>query len=186
MFLYRDEYYNDQSEDQGLAEVHPRQAPQRADRTEKLAFLKRFAKFSDLAPHTRRRTEGRTEIGRSSGSRPVPAHSRRRARPASSTGGRRSAIVQRHVARGSRRRVRDLLARPSRSRQAHHPHTGRCGLACAWAPALAWRRETRRDRCRRVSLPWPWLRFGSVQARRRSTIHRASPSGTRSATSRWA
>ena len=32
-FVYRDEYYNgDESDQQGLAEVHPRQAPQRTDR----------------------------------------------------------------------------------------------------------------------------------------------------------
>ncbi len=50
MFLYRDEYYNDQSEDQGLAEVILAKHRNGPIGTEKLAFLKRFAKFSDLAP----------------------------------------------------------------------------------------------------------------------------------------
>src|SRR4051794_33347652 len=50
MFLYRDEYYNDQSEDQGLAEVILAKHRNGPIGTEKLAFLKRFAKFADLAP----------------------------------------------------------------------------------------------------------------------------------------
>jgi replicative DNA helicase len=49
MFLYRDEYYNEQSEDQGLAEVILAKHRNGPIGTEKLAFLKRFAKFSDLA-----------------------------------------------------------------------------------------------------------------------------------------
>ncbi|HWE81776.1 MAG TPA: replicative DNA helicase [Gaiellaceae bacterium] len=51
MFLYRDEYYNEHSEDQGLAEVILAKHRNGPIGTEKLAFLKRFAKFSDLAPH---------------------------------------------------------------------------------------------------------------------------------------
>src|SRR3982751_2652112 len=51
MFLYRDEYYNENSEDQGLAEVILAKHRNGPIGTEKLAFLKRFAKFSDLAPH---------------------------------------------------------------------------------------------------------------------------------------
>jgi replicative DNA helicase len=50
MFLYRDEYYNEQSEDQGLAEVILAKHRNGPVGTEKLAFLKRYAKFSDLAP----------------------------------------------------------------------------------------------------------------------------------------
>jgi replicative DNA helicase len=50
MFLYRDEYYNEQSEDQGLAEVILAKHRNGPIGTEKLAFLKRFAKFADLAP----------------------------------------------------------------------------------------------------------------------------------------
>jgi replicative DNA helicase len=50
MFLYRDEYYNDQSDDQGLAEIILAKHRNGPIGTEKLAFLKRFAKFSDLAP----------------------------------------------------------------------------------------------------------------------------------------
>jgi replicative DNA helicase len=50
LFLYRDEYYNEQSEDQGLAEVILAKHRNGPVGTEKLAFLKRYAKFSDLAP----------------------------------------------------------------------------------------------------------------------------------------
>src|SRR5215467_2997418 len=50
MFLYRDEYYNENSEDQGLAEVILAKHRNGPIGTEKLAFLKRFAKFADLAP----------------------------------------------------------------------------------------------------------------------------------------
>jgi replicative DNA helicase len=50
MFLYRDEYYNDQSDDQGLAEIILAKHRNGPVGTEKLAFLKRFAKFADLAP----------------------------------------------------------------------------------------------------------------------------------------
>ena len=50
MFLYRDEYYNEQSDDQGLAEVILAKHRNGPVGTEKLAFLKRFAKFADLAP----------------------------------------------------------------------------------------------------------------------------------------
>ncbi len=51
MFLYRDEYYNENSEDQGLAEVILAKHRNGPIGTEKLAFLKRYAKFSDLAPN---------------------------------------------------------------------------------------------------------------------------------------
>jgi replicative DNA helicase len=50
MFLYRDEYYNENSEDQGLCEVILAKHRNGPVGTEKLAFLKRFAKFADLAP----------------------------------------------------------------------------------------------------------------------------------------
>ncbi len=50
IFLYRDEYYNESSEDQGLAEVILAKHRNGPVGTEKLAFLKRFAKFADLAP----------------------------------------------------------------------------------------------------------------------------------------
>ncbi len=50
MFLYRDEYYNEQSDDQGLAEIILAKHRNGPIGTEKLAFLKRFAKFADLAP----------------------------------------------------------------------------------------------------------------------------------------
>ena len=48
-FVYRDEYYNEESDSQGLAEVilaKHRNGP--TDRI-KLSFLKRYAKFTDLA-----------------------------------------------------------------------------------------------------------------------------------------
>jgi replicative DNA helicase len=49
MFIYRDEYYNDESDQQGIAEVNV--AKHRNGPTDgiKLSFLKRYAKFSDLA-----------------------------------------------------------------------------------------------------------------------------------------
>ena len=49
MFLYRDEYYNEDSLDQGLAEVIVAKHRNGATGAEKLSFLKRFAKFADLA-----------------------------------------------------------------------------------------------------------------------------------------
>jgi replicative DNA helicase len=52
MFIYRDEYYNDESEQQGIAEVilaKHRNGPTDAI---KLSFLKRYAKFADLAAAT--------------------------------------------------------------------------------------------------------------------------------------
>ena len=39
IFIYRDEYYNDESDQQGLAEVRRRQAPQRADRHDQALVL---------------------------------------------------------------------------------------------------------------------------------------------------
>jgi replicative DNA helicase len=49
VFLYRDEYYNEESDQQGLAEVIV--AKHRNGPTDmiKLSFLKRYAKFADLA-----------------------------------------------------------------------------------------------------------------------------------------
>jgi replicative DNA helicase len=48
-FIYRDEYYNEDSDQQGLAEVIV--AKHRNGPTDhiKLSFLKRYAKFADLA-----------------------------------------------------------------------------------------------------------------------------------------
>jgi replicative DNA helicase len=48
-FIYRDEYYNDDSPDQGLAEVHLAKHRNGPTGTVKLSFLRRFAKFADLA-----------------------------------------------------------------------------------------------------------------------------------------
>jgi replicative DNA helicase len=49
MFIYRDEYYNDESDQQGLAEVHIAKHRNGPTGSEKLSFLKRYAKFADLA-----------------------------------------------------------------------------------------------------------------------------------------
>jgi replicative DNA helicase len=48
-FIYRDEYYNDDSPDQGLAEVILAKHRNGPTGSEKLSFLKRYAKFADLA-----------------------------------------------------------------------------------------------------------------------------------------
>ncbi|MDX6511800.1 MAG: replicative helicase [Gaiellaceae bacterium] len=49
MFVYRDEYYNDESDQQGLAEVILAKHRNGPTGLEKLSFLKRYAKFADLA-----------------------------------------------------------------------------------------------------------------------------------------
>jgi replicative DNA helicase len=50
MFVYRDEYYNpDETDQQGLAEIHVAKHRNGPTDTMKLSFLKRYAKFSDLA-----------------------------------------------------------------------------------------------------------------------------------------
>src|SRR5881409_1949533 len=48
-FIYRDEYYDDESDQQGLAEVHLAKHRNGPTDTVKLSFLKRYAKFADLA-----------------------------------------------------------------------------------------------------------------------------------------
>jgi replicative DNA helicase len=48
-FIYRDEYYNEESDQQGLAEVICAKHRNGPTGSEKLSFLKRYAKFSDLA-----------------------------------------------------------------------------------------------------------------------------------------
>jgi replicative DNA helicase len=49
VFIYRDEYYNEDSPEQGLAEVHLAKHRNGPTDSLKLSFLKRYAKFSDLA-----------------------------------------------------------------------------------------------------------------------------------------
>jgi replicative DNA helicase len=49
MFIYRDEYYNDESDQQGMAEVIVAKHRNGPTDSMKLSFLKRYAKFSDLA-----------------------------------------------------------------------------------------------------------------------------------------
>jgi replicative DNA helicase len=49
MFVYRDEYYNEESDQQGLAEIILAKHRNGPTGTEKLSFLKRYAKFADLA-----------------------------------------------------------------------------------------------------------------------------------------
>lgn len=48
-FIYRDEYYNENSDEQGLAEINVAKHRNGPTDTVKLSFLKRYAKFSDLA-----------------------------------------------------------------------------------------------------------------------------------------
>ena len=48
-FIYRDEYYDAESDQQGLAEVHLAKHRNGPTGMVKLSFLKRFAKFADLA-----------------------------------------------------------------------------------------------------------------------------------------
>jgi replicative DNA helicase len=51
MFIYRDEYYNpEETDQQGIAEVHLAKHRNGPTDTVKLSFLKRYAKFADLAP----------------------------------------------------------------------------------------------------------------------------------------
>src|ERR1051325_5132806 len=52
MFVYRDEYYNDESDQQGLAEVIVAKHRNGPTDALKLSFLKRYAKFADLAAAT--------------------------------------------------------------------------------------------------------------------------------------
>jgi len=49
IFIYRDEYYNEDSDQQGLAEVILAKHRNGPTDTTKLSFLKRYAKFADLA-----------------------------------------------------------------------------------------------------------------------------------------
>jgi replicative DNA helicase len=49
VFIYRDEYYNDESDQQGLAEVIVAKHRNGPTDTIKLSFLRRYAKFADLA-----------------------------------------------------------------------------------------------------------------------------------------
>ena len=48
MFIYRDEYYNKDSDQEGLAEVHVAKHRNGPTDTVKLAFLRRYAKFSEV------------------------------------------------------------------------------------------------------------------------------------------
>jgi replicative DNA helicase len=48
-FIYRDEYYNDESDQQGLAEVILAKHRNGPTDSLRLSFLKRYAKFADLA-----------------------------------------------------------------------------------------------------------------------------------------
>jgi replicative DNA helicase len=52
MFIYRDEYYNEESDQQGLAEVILAKHRNGPTDAVKLSFLKRYAKFADLAAAT--------------------------------------------------------------------------------------------------------------------------------------
>jgi replicative DNA helicase len=50
MFIYRDEYYNDESDQQGLAEIHLAKHRNGPTDSVKLSFLRRYTKYTDLAP----------------------------------------------------------------------------------------------------------------------------------------
>jgi replicative DNA helicase len=49
VFIYRDEYYEAESDQQGLAEIHVAKHRNGPTDTVKLSFLRRYAKFADLA-----------------------------------------------------------------------------------------------------------------------------------------
>ena len=49
MFIYRDEYYNDESDQQGLAEIHLAKHRNGPTDSVKLSWLSRYTKFTDLA-----------------------------------------------------------------------------------------------------------------------------------------
>ncbi len=49
MFVYRDEYYNEETDQQGLAEIILSKHRNGPTGIERLSFLKRYAKFADLA-----------------------------------------------------------------------------------------------------------------------------------------
>jgi len=49
LFIYRDEYYNENSDQQGLAEVHLAKHRNGPTDSIKLSFLRRYTKFTDLA-----------------------------------------------------------------------------------------------------------------------------------------
>src|SRR6266480_1555638 len=55
-FIYRDEYYNDESDQQGLAEVILAKHRNGPTDALKLSFLKRYAKFADLAARSEEHT----------------------------------------------------------------------------------------------------------------------------------
>jgi replicative DNA helicase len=48
-FIYRDEYYNDETDQQGIAEIHLAKHRNGPTGTERVAFMSRYAKFADLA-----------------------------------------------------------------------------------------------------------------------------------------
>jgi replicative DNA helicase len=74
MFVYRDEYYNDDTDQQGLAEIILSKHRNGPTGTEKLSFLKRYAKFADMAAAYW--PPGPSSRSRPCGSRRVPSRSR--------------------------------------------------------------------------------------------------------------
>ncbi len=52
LFIYRDEYYNDESDQQGIAEIALAKHRNGPTDTIKLSFLKRYTKFADLATYS--------------------------------------------------------------------------------------------------------------------------------------
>ena len=127
MFIYRDEYYNgEESDQQGLAEVHLAKHRNGPTDMVKLSFLRRFAKFSDLAPAS---DEAGEDDGRPSGDLARSGRDRLRRPLRSLRGGPRwprliDATWSRGRSRGGRRRLHDLPARPPHPRAPHRPAEG--------------------------------------------------------------
>ena len=49
VFIYRDEYYNEDSDQQGIAEIHLAKHRNGPTDSIKLSFLRRYTKYTDLA-----------------------------------------------------------------------------------------------------------------------------------------
>ena len=105
MFVYRDEYYNEESDQQGLAEIILSKHRNGPTGLEKLSFLKRYAKFADLAAALWR--PGRSSPSRSSGSRRS-----RPVSPSSASAAPSSASCSRRCRRPSRWSTRGTIECP--------------------------------------------------------------------------
>ena len=174
MFIYRDEYYNDESDQQGLAEVHLAKHRNGPTDTVKLSFLKRYAKFADLAPSSMTTCEqtvvllgAERDVRSRSSARPARTRRRAATHAGASVAGARCGSEPTSASR-------PCCARPSHPRRAASPARRAAGSALSpprrqppggrrqWhTPARA------RDRDRRA-------RSGATRARARSST--CSPS----------